>query len=242
MNKVATAMFFLLFSFGCSRNTIPPNDFTQNSTGKVSSDLYFEVCNSLDDKLSAVSENESDTIFYNFQKKYLATIERLNAELNLRESTEKSHPSNWVKMLMSEGMPYFAPNWKYLQKRFGKYLSSTYNDWLLHLDETENIINDAYLLVTPDRLRHNIIFLEHLSETNHNFIAIKDIKSRLSWYLNLYLKGSDNSPVFDKYGIRPKFRTSYEKFLSENKNSKYYPTVKIMYEKVATNSKANHKT
>lgn len=128
---------------------------------------------------------------------------------------------------MSEGMPYIAPNWKYLQKRFGKYLSPTYNRWLIHLAETENIVDDALLLITPDELRRNVIFLEHLSEKNHNFVAIEDVKSRLSWYLNLYLNGSDNSPVFEKHEMRPEFRTSYEKFLSENKNSKYYLKSKL---------------
>ena len=66
-------MLFLLFSFGCSRDTTLQNDFTPNLTSEVSSDLYFEFCDSLDDKLSVVSEEESDVIFYNFQKKYLAT-------------------------------------------------------------------------------------------------------------------------------------------------------------------------
>lgn len=33
----------------------------------------------------------------------------------------------------------------------------------------------------------------------------------------------------------PKFRASYEKFLSENKNSKYYPMVEELYNKAKAN-------
>ena len=220
MNKVVVILFSSAILFGCDRNISSQNDLMQDATNFG--------CNSVEAKLSVATRDESDVIFYDFQKK---------CEADLNENIEKSCP--WIKILMLEGMPYAAFDWGYFQKRFGKYLSPAYNSWLIHLAETEKIIDDALLLITPDELRQHIIFLEHLSEMNHNFVAIKDVKSRLSWYLDLYLNGSDNSPVFDKHGIRSEFRTSYEKFLSENKNSKYYSRVRILYDKVAATLKAN---
>ena len=220
MNKVIVILFSSVILFGCDRNVSSQNDFVQDA-------INFD-CNSVEAKLSVATRDESDVIFYDFQKK---------CEADLNGNMEESRP--WIKILMSEGTPYAALDWRYLQKRFGKYLSPVYNSWLTHLAETEKIIDDALLLITPDKLRQYIIFLEYLSEMNHNFVAIKDVKSRLSWYLDLYLNGSDNSPVFDKYGMRSEFRTSYEKFLSENKNSKYYSRIRILYNKVAATLKTN---
>ena len=60
----------------------------------------------------------------------------------------------------------------------------------------------------------------------------------LQSYLIIYLEGVDNSPIFDKWNTRkmkPEFKTSYEKFLSENKDSKYYPMVEELYNKSKSN-------
>ncbi len=229
MKKVILLSSVILL--GCDREIASQNELIRNATNEMSLEHHFDICNSLEIKLSSVSKDKSDKIFYDFQKKYIAIINKLNTKIDLNGFTEKSRPSRWIKILMSEGMPYIAPNWKYLQKRFGKYLSQAYNCWLIHLDKTENIIDDAALLVTPDDLRNSIIFLEHLSEKNPSFIAIKDVKSRLSWYLDLYLNGSDNSPMLDKHGLRPEFRTSYEKFLSKNRDSKYYSKIRFFLSK-----------
>lgn len=234
MNKVIVVSFSFVVLFGCSREIVSQNKLAKNAHNKVLPEHLFDICNSLEIKLSATSKHESDAIFYDFQHKYIVIIDKLNTKTDLDRITKKSHLSKWIKILMSEGISYIAPNWKYLQKRFGKYLSPTYNYWLIHLDKTENIIDDASLLITPDELRRNIISLECLSEVNRDFIAIEDVKSRLSWYLDLYQNGADNSPVFDKNGIYPEYRTSYEKFLSENKNSKYYSKIKTMYDKMVS--------
>ena len=99
-------------------------------------------------------------------------------------------------------------------------------------------MQDGGLMVPPDTLREYIIFLEKFVEQNPEFILISDAKDILESYLMTYLEGIDNSPIFDKWNTRkmlPEFKTSYEKFLSENKDSKYYPMVEELYNK----SKAN---
>lgn len=167
------------------------------------------------------SKNElNDMKFYAFQQKCIASLDEMNSGKNPQKT-------DWVKVVKAEGQEHAALNWKFLKEKYGKFLSPAYNDWLKHLDETERIVEDAVLLIEPDELRKHIIYLEDFVEKNENFIAITDVKSRLNWYLNIYLNGVDNSPVYDRKncGISPKFRTSYERFLRKNKKSKYFRMV-----------------
>ena len=99
-------------------------------------------------------------------------------------------------------------------------------------------MQDGGLAVPPDTLREYIIFLEKFIEQNPDFILISDAKDFLESYLMTYLEGIDNSPIFDKWNTRKmktEFKESYEKFLSENKNSKYYPMVEELYNKSKEN-------
>ena len=99
-------------------------------------------------------------------------------------------------------------------------------------------MQDGGLMVPPDTLREYIIFLEKFVAQYPDFVLISDAKGILDSYLMTYLEGIDNSPIFDKWNTRkmlPEYKVSYEKFLAENKDSKYYPMVEELYNK----SKAN---
>lgn len=157
------------------------------------------------------TKEQNDSRFYAFQQRCISEIETMN------RNPEKNLRKNWIKTLSSEGEQYFAPNWRFFKEKYGKYLSSAYNDWLKHLDETERIVDDAALLIEPDKLRTHVIYLENFVDQNRNFIAIPDVKARLKWYLDIYLNGLDNSPIYDHqtHIIFPKFKISYERFLSD---------------------------
>ena len=76
------------------------------------------------------------------------------------------------------------------------------------------------------------------TEQNPDFVLIDDAEDILESYLMTYLEGIDNSPIFDKWNTRkmlPEFKESYEKFLSENKDSKYYSMVEELYNKSKEN-------
>lgn len=167
------------------------------------------------------TKEQNDSRFYAFQQKCISEIEKIN------DNSQANPQKDWIKTLSAEGEQYFAPNWSFFKEKYGKYLSSAYNDWLKHLDETERIVDDAALLIEPDKLRTYVIYLENFIDQNLNFIAIPNVKERLKWYLDIYLNGLDNSPIYDHqtHIISPKFKISYERFLSENKNSKYFRIV-----------------
>ena len=100
-------------------------------------------------------------------------------------------------------------------------------------------MRDGGLMIPPDTVREYIIFLEMFTAKNPEFVLISDAKDILDSYLMIYLEGIDNSPIFDKWNtgkMKPEFKTSYERFLSENKDSKYYPMVEELYNKSKENN------
>lgn len=209
MREVIVSSFFLALA-GCSQLIELQND-SQEMT------------------LNYTNKDVNDAKFYMFQQECSATIEKIN-----KNSNENYQQTDWMKILTAEGEPYFSLNWKFLKEKYGGYLSQAYNWWLNHLDKTERIVDDAALLIDHDRLRIYIIELEKFIDRNPKFVDIEEVKSRLSWYLNIYLSGLDNTPIYDRrtHTINQEVRLSYEKFLSENRNSKYCPLVKKLYETI----------
>ena len=106
-----------------------------------------------------------------------------------------------------------------------------------YLDETECVVEDNGLNIDHDKLRIYIIELENFIDKNPNFAAIEEVRSRLNWYVDIYLNGLDNTPLYNRqnHSILPRVKISYERFLSVNYTSKYYPLVLKLYEKIRKN-------
>lgn len=196
----------------------------------------LEQLSSMDARFFNQISDTNDAAFYVLKQKLISIINALN-ENNTVTPEEASYKNYVVKIKISEGTPYFAPNWKFIKERYGKYLSRAYNDWLAHLDASEKIVEDAALMITPDKLREYIIYLEDFIEKNRNFADLTEVEKRLELYVHWYLHGLDNLPVYDySSGImKSDYRLSYEKFLSENTKSKYYPQIKKMYDRAEAN-------
>ena len=183
--------------------------------------------------------NDNDLEFSKLQTKFIKAMDVLNEKYI--ENIEPENPyyrNNWVKVLYIEGCYIYSVNSEYLLEKYGKYLSTDYNEWLKFILKRESVMQDGGLMVPPDMLREYIISLEKFVAQYSDFVLIGDAKDILDSYLMTYLEGIDNSPIFDKWNTRkmlPEYKASYEKFLSENKDSKYYPMVEELYNK----SKAN---
>ena len=182
---------------------------------------------------------ENDVEFSKLQTKLIKATDVLNEKYaeNI-DISDTYYQNSWVKIPCVEGIYYYAVNSDYLLKMYGKYLSSAYKEWLEFILKRESVMQDGGLIVPPDTLREYIVYLEKFVERNPEFILVDDAKDILNSYLMTYLEGIDNSPIFDKWNTRkmlPEYKESYEKFLSENKESKYYPMVKELYVKSKSN-------
>lgn len=187
----------------------------------------------------AKTSKNNDLEFSKLQTKFIKATDVLNEKYTQNiDPDDTYYRNNWVKLPCVEGIYFYAVNTDYLLKKFGKYLSPSYNEWLKFIVKKETVMQDGGLIVPPDKLREYIIFIEKFVEQNPNFILIGEAKKILNSYLITYLVGVDNSPIFDKWNTRkmkPEFKESYEKFLSENKDSKYYPMVEELYNKSKEN-------
>ncbi len=182
----------------------------------------------------------NDLEFSKLQTKFIKATDVLNEKYAQNiDPDDVYYRNNWVKMLYIEGCYVYAVNYNYLLEKYRKYLSPSYNEWLKFIIKRESVMQDGGLTIPPDSLREYILFLEKFVEQNPNFVLISNAKEVLKSYLITYLEGMDNSPIFDRWNtgkIKPEFKESYEKFLSENKNSKYYPMVKELYNKAKSNN------
>ena len=187
----------------------------------------------------AKNSKDNDLEFSKLQTKFIKATDVLNEKYI--ENIDPENPyyrNNWVKVLYIEGCYIYAVNSEYLSEKYSKYLSPAYNEWLKFILKRESVMQDGGLMVPPDTLREYIISLEKFVAQYPDFVLIDDAKDFLDSYLMTYLEGIDNSPIFDKWNTRkmlPEYKASYEKFLAENKDSKYYPMVEELYNK----SKAN---
>ena len=185
------------------------------------------------------TSKNNDLAFSKLQNKFIKAADFLNEKYPDKiDITDIYYQKNWIKLSCIEGIYIYAVNSDYLLEKYGQYVSSAYKEWLNFIIKRETVLQDGGFIVPPDTLREYIIYLEKFVDQNTDFILISDAKHLLQSYLMIYLEGVDNSPIFDKWNTRkmkPEFKTSYEKFLSENKDSKYYPMVEELYNK----SKAN---
>ena len=187
----------------------------------------------------AKNSKDNDLEFSKLQMKFIKATDVLNEKyIENIDSENPYYRNNWVKVLYVEGCYIYAVNSEYLLEKYGKYLSPAYNEWLQFIFKRESVMQDGGLMVPPDTLREYIISLEKFVEQYPDFVLIGDAKDILDSYLMTYLEGIDNSPIFDKWNTRkmlPEYKASYEKFLSENKDSKYYPMVEELYNKAKSN-------
>lgn len=187
----------------------------------------------------AKKSKDNDLEFSKLQMKLIKATDVLNEKyIENIDINDPYYKNNWVKIPFVEGSYFYAVNSEYLLNKYGKYLSEAYNEWLKFILKRESVMQDGGLAVPPNKLREYIIYLEKFTEQNPDFVLIDDAKDILESYLMTYLEGIDNSPIFDKWNTRkmlPEFKQSYEKFLSENKDSKYYSMVEELYNKSKEN-------
>lgn len=64
-------LFLSAVLFGCDRENASQNEITLSAIDEVPLEHHFDICNFLEIKLSAAPRDDSDAIFYDFQKNIL---------------------------------------------------------------------------------------------------------------------------------------------------------------------------
>ena len=95
----------------------------------------------------------------------------------------------------------------------------------------QRVAEDFAILISWDDLRKRISREENFAKQYPQLPEVeKDLKGSISWMMNVYLAGIENSSI-DDHGVQlaPEVKSSYETFLKENSPSQYYDVVKDVY-------------
>ena len=130
----------------------------------------------------------------------------------------------------SEGMAYVGQSGGWIVKRFKNILPPEWIEYYAISDpETEKgFADDAALMITWEELAGRIVSWDRFLVKHPDFPLKRGISETVKLYLNIYLSGIDNTPVtvnYDDPKLHPELKQSYEAFLKNNKDSKYYPLI-----------------
>jgi hypothetical protein len=137
---------------------------------------------------------------------------------------------------LSEGMPYVALNPGTL-RALAAHLSQPLARFADLLAESiaRPFMADAALLVPWDAVRVRAMAAESWLREHVGLPEAGEVESWLERYMHVYLRGADNSPIFplgtDQLDLT--LKTSYEAFLEENRDSRFYPRVAAFYQLLA---------
>ncbi len=216
------------------------------ATGKyvvIAKDLYFKTFTEQD---SPETRDAAFLIFYKYYNKIVDEAYKdevfFNASImepeQVRKAEEVAASYGW-RVITPEGNVQPNADNAYLARTFGNIVSPYMKAYLSFARKTEHMAEDAALRIEPDEIRERIILGENLIKVNPDSIIAAKIKPVLDDLFYYYLFGLDNTPVYGdsvQNQINPNTKSSYQRFLKENKNSKYYPLIKATYDVLKKNN------
>ncbi len=204
-------------------------------------DLYFGTFTEQD------SPETRDAAFLVFYKYFLKIAEKTynDAAFNNLSVIDENAVSKAREVAATYGLHLVAmegsyvpvADTNYLVKTFGKYVSPTLRAYFAFAKKNEYVVEDAGLTVSYDELREMIILGDSIAKKFPDTAIAALVQNPLNRLVDLYLLGIDNTPVYGaKRVLLPEVKSSYNRFLKENKTSTYYPIVKFAYDLLQKNN------
>ena len=133
----------------------------------------------------------------------------------------------------TEGDLLKKPEYNSLYNEFNNLLSPASRAYLQFkaTEEEEGFLNDGGIIISWDKMRKRIIYLENLKNKFPTFCYKEFVEKEIQRYLFFYLAGSDNSSLTDdfKNSIKSEIKRSYSRYISINRNSYYCPLILDYY-------------
>ncbi|EQA36643.1 hypothetical protein LEP1GSC047_2871 [Leptospira inadai serovar Lyme str. 10] len=188
------------------------------------------------DNNSKDAENafRSFTFFLNLQR------EEINSKL--REKLRQNYglyntelinelKSSGLTVEYCEGDSNLIEYYDYYTRLLSKY-SFEFKEYLLLLSKVGNpYACDGALLISREEMRRRISLIEEFTKNHETIPDKRNVEEILKAYMNDYSNGSDNTPVCDfrNNTLLSEIRSSFKKFLKENKSSSYHPFMEKLY-------------
>jgi hypothetical protein len=140
---------------------------------------------------------------------------------------------------MTEGAYYVAQAGGWMEIALKEILTPAYKDFLEQesKENREGFADDAGLVISWEQLRVRIIEKEALLKKHPDFIENQLSQDHLTDAVGAFLGGLPNTPIYDfeTKALLKDVKIAYEKFIKENKTSKYYTIVNDFYEMLRKN-------
>lgn len=202
-------------------------------------DYYTEMVSRQSVQCRSLLFSDFRKFYQQITKAYILSAENsLNEKYPLPPKKEKKYKAELAKagllIYQSEGMYYVEDDSGWFLEEFGTSLPDAWKEFLKQgsHEEKNRFIDDAAVMISWEQLRKRVIFWEKFLDAYPDFVEKSTAEEYLSLYVSTYMRGSDNSPIYDwdTKKVFPEIRNSYEKFIKLNQKSKYYEMVKKQYD------------
>lgn len=173
--------------------------------------------------------------FYNYRCEFFSTLKKMEEKLTVTEEAYEQDLNKvndelskiGIKAKTSEGMIYLVENNDFSMQKFVPYLGKDWKDfYVIRKSENNELFDDGALVITKEELRRRIIAWEKFLNTFPDFPENNEIKAKLNCYIANYLMAPYDFSV-DNNKISSESIKSFSNFLEQNKDSKFYPIVKL---------------
>ncbi len=183
-------------------------------------------------------------VFYAYYMSILTTINDDNdgflASLNANNDYRGTNYGKRFGFLIEhagEGSYVASPNYEYIKKTFKNYLPEEFTLYFSYFEK--HPVGYMYRdIKNHDGLREAIMVAEKLITKYPKSEFSEQMKNDVKFDVRVYISGIDNYPigVGEPYSLNPIVKASFEKFLKQNKDSKFYDIVQAWYKRLQENN------
>jgi hypothetical protein len=248
--KVYLACLITLVCIATSFASPCPKDEFKNKISSIGFKDTSSVAQAAEELIKHAKNQEDkcrEELLFIFRQYYLNCLKEYNNRidsLGINETNEDKINKSLLTIgwcvKFTEGLYYIGESPGWFGTKFKKVLTDPYKEYLHFRSREirEGFSEDAILLISWDQLRHRIITWESFLNKYPNFAEKQSIQEYLDIYIRVFLTGMDNSRIDDRENmtLHNDVRAAYEKFIRENKASKYHKVVKDYYEMIKENN------
>lgn len=222
--------------------TIAAKKYVELFKGKdtATCDTAFLIFNKFYKQMSEALEdvNEKDDIDL---EKYFAYT---NSPKNIPQKVTTyvaNLKANGFDLAESEGTMYITQDWDFAAKYFYDLVSPSMKSFLqeINIENKQVYQEDAGIIVGADTLVDRAVWWERFAKTHTGFIWKSEVSATKKEYLNVLLRGMDNTPVFEANTLDSFFEKTYNYMSTKYSDTETWKLAKPVYDLLRQGKKAD---
>lgn len=139
---------------------------------------------------------------------------------------------NGFRIDESEGSMYITQDWDFVEKHFDGVVSPTMKDFIteINIENKQSYMEDGSLTIGADTLVDRAVWWDRFEKQHPNFISKNEVSTTKKEYLNVLLKGSDNTEIFHDNNLDDYFKAAFTHLQKKYPETETYKLAKPIYE------------